>query len=191
VKKAELDAASPLKYSFATARELVVHWRRCANHVHRSSGRPVGEKMDSLLQVRDLHVRFLSAGATDHAAVQGVTFEISPGETLGLMGESGSGKTTIAMALLGLLPHRGCGHRGDGPALFASRLEDVGNIPSVARLISQVGTHLRGVRLVVRQATATEEFDGRFGETSLPKSAARQNARRGIHRPQDLRASPR
>jgi hypothetical protein len=34
-----------------------------------------------------------------------------------------------------LLPHHGCGHRGDGPALFASRLEDVGNIPSVARLI--------------------------------------------------------
>jgi hypothetical protein len=28
-----------------------------------------------------------------------------------------------------LLPHRGCGRRGDGPAFFASRLEDVGNIP--------------------------------------------------------------
>jgi hypothetical protein len=28
-----------------------------------------------------------------------------------------------------LLLDRGCGHRGDGPAVFASRLEDVGNIP--------------------------------------------------------------
>jgi ABC-type glutathione transport system ATPase component len=74
----------------------------------RSSERPVGEKMDSLLQVRDLRVRFLPAGASDQPAVQGVTFEIFPGETLGLMGESGSGKTTIAMALLGLLPRRGC-----------------------------------------------------------------------------------
>jgi hypothetical protein len=34
-----------------------------------------------------------------------------------------------------LLPHRGCGRRGDGPAFFASRLEDVGNIPPVARRI--------------------------------------------------------
>jgi hypothetical protein len=28
-----------------------------------------------------------------------------------------------------LLPHHGCGRRGDGPAFFANRLEDVGNIP--------------------------------------------------------------
>jgi peptide/nickel transport system ATP-binding protein len=72
--------------------------------IHRSSKRPAGEMINSLLEVRDLHVRFHSAPAADHAAVRGVTFEISPGETLGLMGESGCGKTTIALALLGLLP---------------------------------------------------------------------------------------
>jgi hypothetical protein len=38
-----------------------------------------------------------------------------------------------------LLPHRDGGHPGDGPALFAGRLEDVGNIPSVARLIIVTG----------------------------------------------------
>lgn len=75
---------------------------------HPSCERPVGEKMNNVLQVRDLHVRFLSADETDHASVRGVTFEISPGETVGLMGESGCGKTTIAMALLGLLPRRRC-----------------------------------------------------------------------------------
>jgi ABC-type glutathione transport system ATPase component len=64
--------------------------------------------MNNVLQVRDLHVRFLSADETHHASVRGVTFEISPGETVGLMGESGCGKTTIAMALLGLLPRRRC-----------------------------------------------------------------------------------
>src|ERR1039457_736336 len=58
-----------------------------------------------------------------------------------------------------LLPHHGCGYCGDGPALFASRLEDVGNIPSVARLIYQAGTHLRGVRLVFCQAAEKKEFD--------------------------------
>jgi ABC-type glutathione transport system ATPase component len=74
---------------------------------HPSCERPVGEN-NNVLQVRDLHVRFLSADETDHASVRGVTFEISSGETVGLMGESGCGKTTIAMALLGLLPRRRC-----------------------------------------------------------------------------------
>jgi ABC-type glutathione transport system ATPase component len=37
-------------------------------------------------------------------ALAGVSFEITPGEVMGLMGESGCGKTTLAMAILGVLP---------------------------------------------------------------------------------------
>ncbi|MAC79345.1 MAG: ABC transporter ATP-binding protein [Rhodobacteraceae bacterium] len=40
-------------------------------------------------------------------AVEGVTFDIRPGETFGLVGESGCGKSTIAKALVGLVPHGG------------------------------------------------------------------------------------
>jgi peptide/nickel transport system ATP-binding protein len=40
-------------------------------------------------------------------AVEGVSFDIRPGETFGLVGESGCGKSTIAKALAGLVPHRG------------------------------------------------------------------------------------
>ncbi len=40
-------------------------------------------------------------------AVEGVTFDIRPGETFGLVGESGCGKSTIAKALVGLVPHDG------------------------------------------------------------------------------------
>jgi peptide/nickel transport system ATP-binding protein len=57
-----------------------------------------------LLDVRDLHVWFdLPGGARLHA-VQGVSFALDRGERLGLVGESGCGKTTTVLALLGLLP---------------------------------------------------------------------------------------
>jgi len=64
------------------------------------------ESMESLLKVTDLRVRYRSAGAAaDHNAVAGITFDIARGEALGVMGESGCGKTSIALALLGLLSH--------------------------------------------------------------------------------------
>ncbi len=56
-----------------------------------------------LLSVRDLHVTYRSEGG-DVPAVRGVSFDLSPGETLGLAGESGCGKSTIAGALLRVLP---------------------------------------------------------------------------------------
>jgi peptide/nickel transport system ATP-binding protein len=58
----------------------------------------------ALLQVEDLHVWFdLQDGGELHA-VQGVSVGIEPGERLGLVGESGCGKTTTVLALMGLLP---------------------------------------------------------------------------------------
>ena len=57
-----------------------------------------------LLDVRDLHVWFdLPRGGELHA-VQGVSFSLDPGERMGLVGESGCGKTTSILALMGLLP---------------------------------------------------------------------------------------
>ncbi len=54
-----------------------------------------------LFQVRDLVVQY-KAGETP--AVDGVSFEIAPGEAVGLLGESGCGKTTTALALIRMLP---------------------------------------------------------------------------------------
>ena len=56
-----------------------------------------------LLQVSDLRVRFRSRGGVVNA-VQGISFTVEPGQTLAIIGESGSGKTVSAYALMGLLP---------------------------------------------------------------------------------------
>jgi oligopeptide/dipeptide ABC transporter ATP-binding protein len=58
---------------------------------------------EALLSVRDLAVHFEGAGQTIKA-VDGVSFEVHPGEVVGLVGESGCGKTVTALAILRLLP---------------------------------------------------------------------------------------
>ena len=59
--------------------------------------------MSSLLEVDGLHVWFDLPASQVHA-VQGVSFELAPGERFGLVGESGCGKTTTVLGLMGLLP---------------------------------------------------------------------------------------
>ena len=56
-----------------------------------------------MLRVDDLTVRFRRRGI-DVAAVNGVSFALARGETLTILGESGSGKSVSLKALMGLLP---------------------------------------------------------------------------------------
>jgi len=57
------------------------------------------------MEVRNLGVRFRTEEA-DVAAVNGISFAIAPGETLTILGESGSGKSVSLKALMGLLPRQ-------------------------------------------------------------------------------------
>ena len=62
------------------------------------------EKKDSFLSVRDLEVIYTSRKKVVQA-VNKVSFDMKKGETLALVGETGAGKTTIAKAILGILPN--------------------------------------------------------------------------------------
>ena len=59
--------------------------------------------MSEYLNIRDLHVEYTSGGSVVKA-VNGVDIVLDKGETLGLVGETGAGKTTIAKTILRILP---------------------------------------------------------------------------------------
>lgn len=70
----------------------------------------------TLLEIKDLRVKYQTADA-EVMAVNGVNFSLNKGEALGLVGETGAGKTTLALATMGLLP-RGVGEAYQGEIIF-------------------------------------------------------------------------
>jgi oligopeptide/dipeptide ABC transporter ATP-binding protein len=60
--------------------------------------------MTPLLEAEDLNVWFELPGGSELHAVRGISFELEPGERFGLVGESGCGKTTAMLTIMGLLP---------------------------------------------------------------------------------------
>ncbi|HET9022412.1 MAG TPA: ABC transporter ATP-binding protein [Ornithinibacter sp.] len=68
---------------------------------------PTSSADQPLLSVRDLRVTFARQGETPFRAVDGVSFDVRPGQTVGLVGESGCGKSVTSLAIMGLLPKRG------------------------------------------------------------------------------------
>ena len=60
---------------------------------------------EPILKIQDLHVVYRTDESTVYA-VNGLNLELFSGETLGLVGETGAGKTTTALSIMGLLPEK-------------------------------------------------------------------------------------
>ena len=108
------------------------------------------------LKVTDLSVWF-QAGEQRRPAVDDISFSINPGEATGLVGESGCGKTMVALALLDLLPE---GFRADSTAIeINGRDIDVNNRRralgrDIAMVFQQPGTALDPVFTLGQQISA-------------------------------------
>jgi oligopeptide/dipeptide ABC transporter ATP-binding protein len=103
-----------------------------------------------LLSVRDLRIHFATKRGIVHA-VDGINFDINEGETLGLVGETGSGKSVTARSLLQLVP-RPPGIFAGGHAMFhpkvscpacngagCQKCEEIGRVTAPCRSCSGAG----------------------------------------------------
>ena len=86
----------------------------------------------TLLEIQDLFVEYVTDDATVKA-INGLSLHIHAGETLGLVGETGAGKTTTALSVLNLLPERVCHIRGgsiklDGIDIIRASEADMRNL---------------------------------------------------------------
>ena len=82
------------------------------------NGSGMSEAAGSILSVRDLAVAYRRGGRALNV-VNGVSFDVHPGEIFGLVGESGSGKSTVIRSLIQLLPANAA--IGGGTVAFAGR----------------------------------------------------------------------
>jgi oligopeptide/dipeptide ABC transporter ATP-binding protein len=98
---------------FGHGLEQVLNPRLDAHHL--MPGRPVLQGKETqnrstekfLLDVKNLSINYINEGKPPARAVENVSFTLKKGELIGLVGESGCGKTTLMLALLRLLPSAG------------------------------------------------------------------------------------
>ena len=135
---------------------------------------------DPALKITDLSKTFTDASGLlgrsrrEVRAVKGVSLEVAPGETLGIVGESGCGKTTLARMLVGLIPPtdgrieiNGTDRRGDSTRRFGRNIQYVFQDPTsslnprmtIRDILSVPLRHLHGMDGPARAARIREIID--------------------------------
>ena len=143
-----------------------------------------------ILEIKDLSVTYNSKSNKPNAAVRGVSFALEENSFSGLIGESGSGKSTVIMTLLGLLPrdsaasgeilYKGRGILGIPEGEMASlRQREIALIPQGAlnsfTPVMTIGRHLREVlelHLGLKGEAAERRITELLAEVELPPEIA-------------------
>jgi peptide/nickel transport system ATP-binding protein len=133
---------------------------------------------EPLLSVRDLRTHFFNEDGVTRA-VDGVSFDLMPGETLGIVGESGCGKSVTALSVMRLLPPRlartvGGSVRFEGRELLDLTEEEMRDIRGnrIAMIFQEPMTSLNPVLTVGEQiAEAVRIHQGASREAALARAA--------------------
>ena len=144
----------------------------------------------SLLSVEDLRVEFWTERGTVHA-VNGVGFDVAAGETLGIVGESGCGKSVTSLAVMGILPRAGRVKSGravfDGRDLLTLRDGDLRRIrgKEIAMIFQDPMTSLNPVLTIGRQIRESLQTHLGLSKKEAESRAAELLAKVGIPSPKD------
>jgi oligopeptide transport system ATP-binding protein len=146
---------------------------------------------EPILSVEDLRVEFWTERGTVYA-VNGISFEIAPGETLGIVGESGCGKSVTSLAILGILARAGrvVGGRANfqGRDLLQMRDDELRSIrgKEIAMIFQDPMTSLNPVLTIGRQIREALETHFKLDKDAANRRAAELLDQVGIPSP-DLR----
>lgn len=105
--------------------------------------------MTNLVEIRDLKVEATTDAGRRVEIIKGVSFEIAPGEIVALIGESGSGKTTIALTLMGYA-RAGCRITGGSVRVCGT---------DMTRLSERERAAIRGTRVAYVPQSAAAAFN--------------------------------
>ncbi|MCD7954048.1 MAG: ABC transporter ATP-binding protein [Synergistaceae bacterium] len=143
-----------------------------------------------ILEIKDLNVTYNSKSNSPNAAVRGVSFALEENSFSGLIGESGSGKSTVIMTLLGLLPRDSAAsgeilYNGRGildipeDEMASLRQREIALIPQGAlnsfTPVMTIGRHLREVlelHLGLKGEAAERRIIELLAEVELPPEIA-------------------
>ena len=119
---------------------------------------------DPLLKIEDLHTQFFTEDGVVNA-VAGVSYDVMPGEILGLVGESGCGKTVSALSILRLIPNPPGKITGgkilfEGEDILKMREDEIRHIRGnkIGMIFQEPMTSLNPVLTIGRQLTETLEL---------------------------------
>ncbi|MBB6466094.1 ABC transporter ATP-binding protein [Aminobacter carboxidus] len=139
---------------------------------------PVQQTRQPLVEVRNLVTRFdLKAGLFGHVsgrvhAVENVSFDIFPGETLALVGESGCGKSTVARSLMQLDKPRSGSIRFDGIELIGAPRQVVARFRRQAQMVFQDPFSSLNPRMTIEQSLIDPMRVHKVGSTATMRARA-------------------